>query len=105
MGARKARSEQFIMDKDGTLLRDEVRIRERWGGFFQTLLNKKSPKLDLTITALFLQPPLAPSLGVEPTMNDMMGVIRGMPNWKAVGPDSLPAEVLKLDHPEFIRYF
>ena len=27
-----------------------------------------------------------------------------MPNWKAVGPDSLQAEVLKLDHPEFIRY-
>ena len=38
-------------------------------------------------------------------MDDMMGVIRGMPNWKAVGPDSLPAEILKLDHPEFIRYF
>ena len=37
-------------------------------------------------------------------MDDMMGVIRGMPNWKAVGPDSLPGEVLKLDHPEFIRY-
>ena len=59
----------------------------------------------LTITVLFPQRPLAPSLGVEPTMDDMMGVIRGMPNWKAVGPDSLPAEVLKLDHPEFIRYF
>ena len=28
-----------------------------------------------------------------------------MPNWKAVGPDSLPAELLKFDHPEFIRYF
>ena len=38
-------------------------------------------------------------------MDDMKGVIRGMPNWNAVGPDSLPAEVLKLDHPEFIRYF
>ena len=49
--------------------------------------------------------PLAPSLGVEPTMDDMTGVMRGMPNWKAVGPDSLPAEVLKLDHPEFIRCF
>ena len=61
--------------------------------------------LDLTITVLFPQRPLAPSLGVEPTMDDMMGVIRGMPNWKAVGPDSLPAEVLKLDHQEFIRYF
>ena len=35
------------MDEDGTLQRDKVRIRKRWGGFFQTLLNKKSPKLDL----------------------------------------------------------
>ena len=31
-GGRKARSEQFIMDEDGTLLRDKVRIRKRWGG-------------------------------------------------------------------------
>ena len=68
------------MDEDGTLLRDKVRNRKRWRGFFQTLLNKKSSKLDLTITALFPQRPLASSLGVEPTMDDMMGVIRGMPN-------------------------
>ena len=105
MGGRKARSERFIMDEDGTLLRDKVRICKRWGGFFQTLLNRKSPKLDLTITVLFPQRPLAPLLGVEPTMDGMTGVIRGMPNRKAVGPDSLPAEVLKLDHREFIRYF
>ena len=32
LGGRKARSEQFIMDEDGTLLRDKVRIRKRWGG-------------------------------------------------------------------------
>ena len=32
MGGRKARSEQFIMDEDGTLLRDKVRIRKGWGG-------------------------------------------------------------------------
>ena len=76
------------MDEDRTLL------RERWGGFFQTLLNRRSPKLDLPITVLFPQRPLAPSLGVEPTMDDMMGVIRDIPNWKAVGPDFLPAEVL-----------
>ena len=38
-------------------------------------------------------------------MDDLTVVIRGMPNWKAVGPDSLPAELLKFDHPEFIRYF
>ena len=104
LGGRKARSEQFIIDEEGTLLRGKVRIRKRWGGFFQTLLNK-SPNLDLTITSLFQQRPSPPSLGDEPTMDDMTGVIRGMPNWKAVGPDSLPAEVLKLDHPEFIRHF
>ena len=103
MGGRNARSEQFIMDEDGTLLRDKVRIRKRWGGFFQPLLNRKSPKLDLNITVLFLQRPLAPSLGVEPTIDDMMMVIQGMPNWKEVGPDSVPDEVLKLDHLEFIR--
>ena len=73
-----------------------MRIRKRWGGVFQTLLNKKSPKLDLTITALFPQQHLAPSLRVEQTMDDMIGVIRGMPNWKAVVPDTLPAEVLSL---------
>ena len=32
LGGHKARSEQFIMDEDCTLLRDKVRIRERWGG-------------------------------------------------------------------------
>ena len=64
LGGRKARSEQF-MDEDGTLPKDKVRIRERWGGFFQTRLNKKSPKLDPTISALFPQRPLTPSLGDE----------------------------------------
>ena len=93
------------MDEDGTILRDKVRIRERWGGYFQTVLNKKSPKLDPTISALFLQRPLIPSLGDEPTMDDMTGVIRGMPNWKAVGSDSHPAQLLKRDHPELIRGF
>ena len=68
------------MDEDGTLLRDKVRIRKRWEGFCQTLLNKNSPKLDLTTTVLFPQRPLAPSLGVEPTMDDIMRVFRGMPN-------------------------
>lgn len=37
-------------------------------------------------------------------MDDMAVVIRGtMPNWKAVGLDSLPAEVLKLDQLERSR--
>ena len=38
-------------------------------------------------------------------MDDMTAVIRGMRNWKAVGPDFLPVELLKIDHLDFIRYF
>ena len=91
LGGRKVRSEQSIMDKDGTLLGDKLRIRKRWEGFFQTLLNKKSPKLDPTMSALFPKRPLAPSIGDEPTMDNMTRVIRGMPNWEAVEPDFLPA--------------
>ena len=105
LDSRKARSEQFIMDEDGTLLKDKVLVLERWAGYFGTLLNTKTPKLDPTISGLFPQRPLAPSLGDEPIMDGMTAVIRGMPNWKTVGPDSLPAELLKIDHPEFIRYF
>ena len=88
LDGRQARSERF-MDEDVTLLKDKVRILERWAGYFGTLLHTKSPKLGPTISGLFPQRPLAPSLGYEPTMDDMTAVIRGMPNWKAVGPDCL----------------
>ena len=62
LSGRKARSEQFIMDEDGTLLKDKVRFLERWAGYFGTLLDTKSPKLDAAISNLFPQQPLAPSL-------------------------------------------
>ena len=45
------------------------------------------------------------SLGDELTMDGMMTVIRGMFNSKAVGPDSIPVELLKLEKPQHIRYF
>ena len=99
LDGRKASSEQFIGDEDGTLPRNKVRILERWEGFFGTLLTTKSSKLDPTIIALFPRRPLGPSLGDEPTMDDMTAVIRGMPNWKAVGPDSLPAGLLNSTTP------
>ena len=53
LGGRMVRSEQLFMDEGGTLPRDKLLTRKRWGGFLQTLLKKKSPKLVLTITVLF----------------------------------------------------
>lgn len=38
LDGRKARSEEFIMDEDATLLRNTVRMLERWAGLFSTLL-------------------------------------------------------------------
>ena len=66
MAGRKARSEQSIMDEDATLLRTKCAFVNGTGGFFQTLLNKRSLIFDPTISALFPQRPLTPSLGDEP---------------------------------------
>ena len=66
-------------------------------------LNTKSLKLGPTIIELFLPRPLELSLGDELSMNEMMEVIKGMPNWKVVEPDDLTAEFLKLDNPEFYQ--
>ena len=45
LDGRKAKNEQFIRDEDGTLPRDNVRIRERWAGFFGNLLITKPSEL------------------------------------------------------------
>lgn len=49
---RKAGSEQLIMDKNGTLLRDKVRIRERGAVLSNNFLKMKSSKRDPAISAL-----------------------------------------------------
>ena len=38
-------------------------------------------------------------------MDEMTEALKGMSNWKAVGPDGLPAELLKIDHPAFAQCF
>ena len=96
---------EFVRDEDGTLLRDKVRGRERWAGFFYNLLNTKWLTLDPTIVELFPERPFALLNGDAPTIDEMTGEIRSMPNWKAAGPDSLPAELLKHGHAKFTRCF
>ena len=93
------------LSRNDTLLRNRVRIREQWARFYHTLLNTESLKLDPAIIDLLPPRPLGVSLGVEPSVDEMTEIIKGMPSWKAVGPDGLPAELLKLDHPEFVHCF
>ena len=87
---------QYIRDEEGRLLLDKGRIRERWVRFFRSLLNSKSDMIDADIPKKLLQHPVASALGIEPTEEEIATAMKAMANAKAVGPDSPPAELLKL---------
>ena len=94
----KKMESQCVRDDEGRRLRDKGRIRERWVRFFRSLLNSKSDMLDADIPKRLPQHPVASSaLGVEPTEEEIAAAMKEiMANTKAVGPDGLPAELLKL---------
>ena len=92
---RKVNS-QYIRDEQGELLRDADLIRERWVRLFHSLLNAKSETLDPTVISKIPQRPVAEALGEEPTEDEVAAALRSMANAKAVGPEGLPAELLKL---------
>ena len=105
LGGRQSGRQQYIKDENGVLPRDKAEILQRWARFFSTLLNTKSPKLNPVIIEEVQQRPAAPTTGdlvplaSAPTLEETRRVIRGMHNWKAPGPDSLVAELLKIDNP------
>ena len=85
---------RHVRDEEGRLLRDKGRIRERWVRFFRSLLNSKSDMLDPDNPKRLPQP-VASALGIEPT-EEIATVTKALANAKAVGPDGLPSELLKL---------
>ena len=87
---------QCVRHEEGRLLRDKGRIRERWVRSFRSLLNSKSDMLDADIPKRLPQHPVASALGIEPTEEEIATAMKAMANAKAVGPDGLPAELLKL---------
>ena len=87
---------QSVRDEEGRLLRNKGRIRERWVRIFRSLLNSNSDMLDPDISKRLPQHQVASALRVEPTEEEIAAVMQAMANAKAVGPDGLPAELLKL---------
>ena len=85
-----------VRDEGGRLLRDKGRIRGRWVRFFRSLMNAKSDMFDPNIPTRLPQQTVASALGIEPTEEEIDTVMKAMANAKAVGPDCLPAELLKL---------
>ena len=64
--------------------------------FFSGLLNGESYRPDHSIIAGIPQHPIPHVLEVESTDEEVASALRSMANAKAVGPDELPVELLKL---------
>ena len=93
---KKLGSAQYIQDENGKLLRKLDEIRARWRRYFTSLLNTISAALNRTIIEGLSQKPTALSLGDPPVVSGTKKALRSMANGKAMGPDELPAELLKL---------
>ena len=93
---KKFGSAQYIRDENGKLLRKLDEIRARWRRYFTSLLNTTSTALNRTIIEGLSQKPTALSLGDPPVVSETKKALRSMVNGKAMGPDELPAELLKL---------
>ena len=87
---------QCVRDEKGKLLRDKGRIRERWGRFFRSLMNAKFDMLDPDIPKRLQRQPVACTLGIKFTEEEIAKAMKAVTNAKAVGPDGLPTELLKL---------
>ena len=94
--ARRPVTSQNIKDKDGKVLREAGLISRRWGEHFGQLLNTKSPTLDPRMADKVKRWPTCVPLDDIPSRTEVEEEIRGMANKKAVGPDDLPAELIKL---------
>ena len=64
--------------------------------FFRSLPHSKSDMLDADIPKSLPQHPVASALGIEPTGEEIATAMKAMADAKAVEPDGLPAELLKL---------
>ena len=96
MQGKKLGSTQYIRDENGKLLRKLDEIRARWRRYCTSLLNTTSTDLNRTIIEGLSQKPTALPLGDPPVVSETKMAVRSVANGKAMGPDELPAELLKL---------
>ena len=96
MQGKKLGSAQYIRDENGKLLRKLDEIRARWRRYFTSLFNTTSAALDRTIIEILSQKTTALSLGGPTVMSETTKALRSMAHGKAMGPDELRAELLKL---------
>ena len=85
-------SAQYSMDEDEKLLRKLKYIRVRWRRYFASLLNTNLADLIEGLSPKSIDS----SLVYPPVVNGTKTALRPIANDKAMGPDELPVELLKL---------
>ena len=93
---KKLESAQYIRDENGKLLRKLDEIRARWRRYFTSLLITTSVALNRKTTEGLSQNPTSLSRGDPPVVSETNKALRSMAIGKTMGPDELPAELLKL---------
>eukprot|EP00752_Nemacystus_decipiens_P015067 g13423.t1 len=94
--AKRSVTSQNIKDKDGKVLREASLVGSRWSRHFAQLLSTKSPTLDPRVLDRIKRwHTYAPHNDI-PSPLEVEEAIRGMADRKSVGPDELPADVIKL---------
>ena len=92
---RSGDGETLITDKEGTL--------KKWAEYFAGLLNGGND-FDPTLLEEIPDAPTFWEMDDPPTRQEVQCAIAGLKNNKAVGPDSLPAEVLKYGGEAVLEY-
>ena len=93
---KKLGSAQYTRDENAKLLRKLEEIHARWRRYFTSLLNTTSAALNQTMIEGLSEKPTALSLGDPPVVSETNKGLRSMASGKAMGPDELQAELLKL---------
>ena len=78
-----------IKDERGAVLSDESKIKERWGDYFEHLLNEENPR------AVYGDGEPNENLTPAISREEVVKALRKMKKGKATGPDNIPVEVWK----------
>ncbi|CAK1595248.1 unnamed protein product [Parnassius mnemosyne] len=89
---------KYIKNENGLLLTEDNKINERWCQYYQKLLNEEFPSQPLNIT-----PSVAGPLN-KISEEEVKRALKKIKNHKAVGPDSIPADLWKLLGPIAVQW-
>ncbi|CAH8493033.1 unnamed protein product [Schistosoma haematobium] len=94
LSGKYSKPERPVKDKEGKPIPEIQQQWNRWVEYFEELLNRPAPMNPPDIEAGHIDLPIDVN---PPTTEEIRMAVRQTKNWKAAGPDNIPAEALKSD--------